>query len=185
MWKPFTDDARRGIILAQEVGQRHGNHEIGAEHILLGITSDAESVAVKVLASLGVDSTQLRQEIEASIGSSGESVSQEMVFTPRAKRVIELAFEESRQLRQQYVGTEHLLLGLIREGENVAAGTLANRGVDPAKVREQLASLVNAGNQPGARTRSLRRAIEKLVADLRRRGFSLEEIALEVNRITK
>ena len=150
MWEPFTERARRSIVLAQEEAQRLGNNYIGTEHILLGIISEGESLAAKVLESLGVNLAKVRQEVEAIVGRGGQTVQQEMVFTPRAKRVIELAFEEARQLNHNYIGTEHLLLGLIREGEGVAARVLTNLGVDPAKVRLQTTSLLGAEGQPSA-----------------------------------
>jgi ATP-dependent Clp protease ATP-binding subunit ClpC len=148
MWEPFTERARRSIVLAQEEAQRLGNNYIGTEHILLGIISEGESLAAKVLESLGVNLAKVRQEVEAIVGRGGQTVQQEMVFTPRAKRVIELAFEEARQLNHNYIGTEHLLLGLIREGEGVAARVLTNLGVDPARVRVQTTSLLGAEGQP-------------------------------------
>ncbi len=147
MWEPFTERARRSIVLAQEEAQRLGNNYIGTEHILLGIISEGESLAAKVLETLGVNLAKVRQEVEAIVGRGGQTVQQEMVFTPRAKRVIELAFEEARQLNHNYIGTEHLLLGLIREGEGVAARVLTNLGVDPAKVRVQTTSLLGAEGQ--------------------------------------
>src|ERR1700737_3958715 len=147
MWEPFTERARRSIVLAQEEAQRLGNNYIGTEHILLGIISEGESLAAKVLETLGVNLAKVRQEVEAIVGRGGQTVQQEMVFTPRAKRVIELAFEEARQLNHNYIGTEHLLLGLIREGEGVAARVLTNLGVDPAKVRVQTTSLLGAESQ--------------------------------------
>jgi len=150
MWEPFTERARRSIVLAQEEAQRLGNNYIGTEHILLGIISEGESLAAKVLETFGVNLAKVRQEVEAIVGRGGQTVQQEMVFTPRAKRVIELAFEEARQLNHNYIGTEHLLLGLIREGEGVAARVLTNLGVDPAKVRVQTTSLLGAEGQPPA-----------------------------------
>src|SRR4030088_3056279 len=150
MWEPFTERARRSIVLAQEEAQRLGNNYIGTEHILLRIISEGESLAAKVLETLGVNLAKVRQEVEAIVGRGGQTVQQEMVFTPRAKRVIELAFEEARQLNHNYIGTEHLLLGLIREGEGVAARVLTNLGVDPAKVRVQTTSLLGAEGQPPA-----------------------------------
>jgi ATP-dependent Clp protease ATP-binding subunit ClpC len=147
MWEPFTERARRSIVLAQEEAQRLGNNYIGTEHILLGIISEGESLAAKVLETLGVNLAKVRAEVEAIVGRGGQTVQQEMVFTPRAKRVIELAFDEARQLNHNYIGTEHLLLGLIREGEGVAARVLTNLGVDPAKVRSQTTSLLGAETQ--------------------------------------
>src|SRR5271169_926689 len=142
MWEPFTERARRSIVLAQEEAQRLGNNYIGTEHILLGIISEGESLAAKVLETLGVNLANVRQEVEAIVGRGGQTVQQEMVFTPRAKRVIELAFEEARQLNHNYIGTEHLLLGLIREGEGVAARVLTNLGVDLTKVRSHVIRLL-------------------------------------------
>jgi len=142
MWEPFTERARRSIVLAQEEAQRLGNNYIGTEHLLLGIISEGESVAAKVLENLGISLQKVRQEVESLVGKGGKTTQQEMVFTPRAKRVIELAFEEARGLTHNYIGTEHLLLGLIREGEGVAARVLSNLGVEPAKIRAEITKLL-------------------------------------------
>ncbi|MBM3464645.1 MAG: ATP-dependent Clp protease ATP-binding subunit [Armatimonadetes bacterium] len=142
MWEPFTERARRSIVLAQEEAQRLGNNYIGTEHLLLGIISEGESVAAKVLENLGVSLQKVRSEVEAIVGKGGPTAQQEMVFTPRAKRVIELAFEEARALAHNYIGTEHLLLGLVREGEGVAARVLSNLGVDPSKIRAEITKLL-------------------------------------------
>ncbi|MEW6281550.1 MAG: ATP-dependent Clp protease ATP-binding subunit [Candidatus Eremiobacterota bacterium] len=142
MWEPFTERARRSIVLAQEEAQRLGNNYIGTEHLLLGIISEGESVAAKVLENLGVNLQKVRAEVEAIVGKGSQTTQHEMVFTPRAKRVIELAFEEARALAHNYIGTEHLLLGLVREGEGVAARVLSNLGVDPAKIRAEITKLL-------------------------------------------
>ena len=142
MWEPFTERARRSIVLAQEEAQRLGNNYIGTEHLLLGIISEGESVAAKVLENLEVNLQKVRSEVEAIVGKGSQTTQQEMVFTPRAKRVIELAFEEARALAHNYIGTEHLLLGLVREGEGVAARVLSNLGVDPAKIRSEITKLL-------------------------------------------
>ncbi|MHB2016822.1 MAG: ATP-dependent Clp protease ATP-binding subunit [Candidatus Xenobia bacterium] len=142
MWEPFTERARRSIVLAQEEAQRLGNNYIGTEHLLLGIISEGESVAAKVLENLGVSLHKVRSEVESIVGKGGQATQQEMVFTPRAKRVIELAFEEARALAHNYIGTEHLLLGLVREGEGVAARVLSNLGVDPSKIRGEITKLL-------------------------------------------
>lgn len=142
MWEPFTERARRSIVLAQEEAQRLGNNYIGTEHLLLGIISEGESVAAKVLENLGVNLQKVRGEVEAIVGKGSQTTQQEMVFTPRAKRVIELAFEEARALAHNYIGTEHLLLGLVREGEGVAARVLSNLGIDPAKIRSEITKLL-------------------------------------------
>jgi ATP-dependent Clp protease ATP-binding subunit ClpC len=142
MWEPFTERARRSIVLAQEEAQRLGNNYIGTEHLLLGIISEGESVAAKVLENLGINLQKVRGEVESIVGKGNASSQQEMVFTPRAKRVIELAFEEARALAHNYIGTEHLLLGLVREGEGVAARVLTNLGVDPSKIRSEITKLL-------------------------------------------
>jgi ATP-dependent Clp protease ATP-binding subunit ClpC len=142
MWEPFTERARRSIVLAQEEAQRLGNNYIGTEHLLLGIISEGESVAAKVLENLGISLQKVRGEVEAIVGKGNPAAQQEMVFTPRAKRVIELAFEEARALAHNYIGTEHLLLGLVREGEGVAARVLSNLGVDPSKIRSEITKLL-------------------------------------------
>jgi len=155
MWEPFTERARRSIVLAQEEAQRLGNNYIGTEHILLGIISEGESLAAKVLESLGVNLSKVRQEVEAIVGRGGQTVQQDMVFTPRAKRVIELAFEEARQLNHNYIGTEHLLLGLIREGDGLAGRVLAKLGVELEKARREVMALQDNETQtgkPGGRT---------------------------------
>ena len=144
MWEPFTERARRSIVLAQEEAQRLGNNYIGTEHLLLGIISEGESVAAKVLENLDVSLKKVRQEVETIVGKGGKTSLEEMVFTPRAKRVIELAFEEARNLAHNYIGTEHLLLGLVREGEGVAARVLSNLGVDTEKIRDQITRLLGA-----------------------------------------
>ena len=142
MWEPFTERARRSIVLAQEEAQRLGNNYIGTEHLLLGIISEGESVAAKVLELLGINLQKVRNEVESIVGKGGQPTQHEMVFTPRAKRVIELAFEEARALAHNYIGTEHLLLGLVREGEGVAARVLSNLGVEPVKVRSEITRLL-------------------------------------------
>ena len=145
MWEPFTERARRSIALAQEEAQRLENNYIGTEHILLGIISEGESLAAKVLETLEVNLAKARVEVEAIAGRGGQqTVQQEMVFTPRAKRLIELAFEEARSLRHNHISTEHLLLGMIREDEGVAAHVLAKLGVDPVKVARQVREKLSA-----------------------------------------
>lgn len=148
MWEPFTERARRSIVLAQEEAQRLGNNYIGTEHLLLGIMSEGESVAAKVLEHLGLTLTKVRHEVESIVGKSSKTVSKEMVFTPRAKRVIELAFEEARSLSHNYIGTEHLLLGLIKESEGVASRVIQNLGTDTAKIRSEITRLLGVETAP-------------------------------------
>ncbi len=133
MWEPFTERARRSIVLAREEAQRLGNNYTGTEHILLGIISDGETFAANMLGTLGVNLVKARREVAMIAGRGGRTARQEMVFTWRAKRVMDLASDEARRLNHNYTGTDHLLLELVRD--RVAARMLANLGVDPAEVR--------------------------------------------------
>ena len=138
MFERFTEMAIKVIMLAQEEARRLGHNFVGTEQILLGLIGEGTGVAAKVLKSMGVNLKDARVEVEKIIGRGSGFVAVEIPFTPRAKRVLELSLEEARQLGHNYIGTEHLLLGLIREGEGVAARVLENLGVDLAKVRTQV-----------------------------------------------
>ncbi len=138
MFERFTEKAIKVIMLAQEEARRLGHNFVGTEQILLGLIGEGTGVAAKVLKSMGVNLRDARVEVEKIIGRGSGFVAVEIPFTPRAKRVLELSLEEARQLGHNYIGTEHLLLGLIREGEGVAARVLENLGVDLSKVRTQV-----------------------------------------------
>ncbi|MFM7465230.1 MAG: ATP-dependent Clp protease ATP-binding subunit [Cyanobium sp.] len=138
MFERFTEKAIKVIMLAQEEARRLGHNFVGTEQILLGLIGEGTGVAAKVLKSMGINLKDARVEVEKIIGRGSGFVAVEIPFTPRAKRVLELSLEEARQLGHNYIGTEHLLLGLIREGEGVAARVLENLGVDLAKVRTQV-----------------------------------------------
>ena len=138
MFERFTEKAIKVIMLAQEEARRLGHNFVGTEQILLGLIGEGTGVAAKVLKSMGVNLKDARIEVEKIIGRGSGFVAVEIPFTPRAKRVLELSLEEARQLGHNYIGTEHLLLGLIREGEGVAARVLENLGVDLSKVRTQV-----------------------------------------------
>ncbi len=138
MFERFTEKAIKVIMLAQEEARRLGHNFVGTEQILLGLIGEGTGVAAKVLKSMGVNLKDSRVEVEKIIGRGSGFVAVEIPFTPRAKRVLELSLEEARQLGHNYIGTEHLLLGLIREGEGVAARVLENLGVDLSKVRTQV-----------------------------------------------
>ncbi len=138
MFERFTEKAIKVIMLAQEEARRLGHNFVGTEQILLGLIGEGTGVAAKVLKSMGVNLKDSRVEVEKIIGRGSGFVAVEIPFTPRAKRVLELSLEEARQLGHNYIGTEHLLLGLIREGEGVAARVLENLGVDLTKVRTQV-----------------------------------------------
>ncbi len=139
----FTDRVRRVIYFARDEANRLQHDYIGTEHLLLGIVREGEGIAAKVLNKLDLDFEQIQQAVESMVKSTGSSLTiGEIPFTPRAKRVLELAIEEARLLGHNYVGTEHLLLGLIREGEGVAAQVLAELGVDRKRVREEVLRLL-------------------------------------------
>ena len=138
MFENFTEKAIKVIMLAQEEARRLGHNFVGTEQILLGLIGEGTGVAAKVLRSMGVNLKDARIEVEKIIGRGSGFVAVEIPFTPNAKRVLERSQEEARQLGHDYISTEHLLLGLIREGEGVAARVLKNLGVDLSKVRTQL-----------------------------------------------
>jgi len=131
----FTERARKVLSLSQEEAQRFQHNYIGTEHLLLGLVREGEGVAAKVLSNLGVELNRVRDTVEAIIGRRDRIVLGEIGLTPRAKKVIELAVDEARRLNHHYIGTEHLLLGLVREGEGIAAGVLESMGVNLEKVR--------------------------------------------------
>src|SRR5437762_612183 len=139
----FTERARKVLQLAQEEAQRFNHNYIGTEHLLLGLVREGEGVAAKVLANLGVDLNKVRRAVEFIIGRGDRTVAGDIGLTPRAKKVIELSVDEARRLNHHYIGTEHLLLGLVREGEGIAAGVLESLGVSLDKVRSQVIYVLN------------------------------------------
>ena len=147
----FTERAKKVLMLAQQEAERLGHGYLGTEHLLLGLINEGEGVAAKALASLQVDSASVRQHVESLIGR-GDGQSQQIQYTPRSKKVIELAVEEARNLGHNYVGTEHLLLGLIREGEGVAAQVLARMGADITIVRQRVIELLGGMALSGQHT---------------------------------
>ena len=143
VFERFTDRARRVVVLAQEEARMLNHNYIGTEHILLGLIHEGEGVAARALESLGVSLETVRLQVEEIIGQGQEAPSGHIPFTPRAKKVIELAGREAQDLGHNYIGTEHLLLGLIREGDGVAAQVLARLGVDLAAARLQVTGLLH------------------------------------------
>jgi ATP-dependent Clp protease ATP-binding subunit ClpC len=139
----FTERAKKVLVLAQEEAQRFNHNYIGTEHLLLGLVREGEGIAAKVLSNLGVELQKVRSAVEFIIGRGDRMVIGDISLTPRAKKVIELAVEEARRLNHNYIGTEHLLLGLVREGEGIAAGVLESLGVNLEKVRAQVIQVVN------------------------------------------
>src|SRR5882724_6942787 len=152
MFERFTDRARRVVVLAQEEARLLNHNYIGTEHILLGLIHEGEGVAAKALESLGISLEAVRAQVEEIIGHGGQAPSGHIPFTPRAKKVLELSLREALQLGHNYIGTEHILLGLIREGEGVAAQVLQKLGADLGRVRQQVIQLLSgyAGAKEGA-----------------------------------
>ena len=143
MFERFTDRARRVVVLAQEEARLLNHNYIGTEHILLGLIHEGEGVAAKALESLGISLEGVRGQVEELIGQGGSSPSGHIPFTPRAKKVLELSLREALQLGHNYIGTEHILLGLIREGEGVAAQVLVKLGAELSRVRQQVIQLLS------------------------------------------
>ncbi len=141
----FTDRARKVLTLAQDEAQRFNHNYIGTEHLLLGLVREGEGVAARVLENMNVELPKVRTAVEFIIGRGDRPVVGEVGLTPRAKRVIELAIDEARRLGHNYIGTEHLLLGLVREGEGIAAGVLESLGVNLDKVRHEVIRVVATG----------------------------------------
>src|SRR5256885_1431001 len=138
MFERFTDRARRVVVLAQEEARDLKHNYIGTEHLLLGISREGEGVGARVLASLGVSLVAIREQIVAIIGMGGEQPAGHVPFTPRAKKILELALLEARQLGHEYIGTEHILLGIMREGDGVAAQVLQKQGLTLEVVRQSV-----------------------------------------------
>ncbi len=167
----FTERARRVLTLAQEEAQRFNHNYIGTEHLLLGLVREGDGVAAKVLANLGVELNKVRSAVEFIIGRGDRAVVGEIGLTPRAKKVIELAVDEARRLNHHYIGTEHVLLGLVREGEGIAAGVLESLGVNLEKVRAETTRILSQSmpqGTPAAATRSSTRTptVDQLGIDL-------------------
>ncbi|MEO1064206.1 MAG: Clp protease N-terminal domain-containing protein, partial [Actinomycetota bacterium] len=154
MFERFTDRARRVVVLAQEEARLLNHNYIGTEHILLGLIHEGEGVAAKALESLGISLEAVRSQVEEIIGQGGASPSGHIPFTPRAKKVLELSLREALQLGHNYIGTEHILLGLIREGEGVAAQVLVKLGADLSRVRQQVIQLLSGYSGPSGQTSS-------------------------------
>ncbi len=171
-FEKFSERARRVLSLAQEEAQRFNHNYIGTEHILLGLVRETEGVAARVLANLGVDLNKVRSAVEFIIGRGEKPAQGEIGLTPRAKKVVELAVDEARRMNHTYIGTEHLLIGLLREGEGVAAGVLESLGVNLDKVRSETHRILSQsapttqGSSSGARTSTRTPTLDQLGIDL-------------------
>ncbi len=179
MFERFTDRARNVVVLAQEEARLLRHNYIGTEHLLLGLLREGNGVAAKVLESLGISLETIRVQVEEIIGQGQTAPRGHIPFTPRAKKVLELSWREAKKLRHNYIGTEHVLLGLLREGNGVGAQLLVKLGADHARVRGQVLGLLTGGSQEAAqalaRTRLVRmtvpadlREYEKQIAQVRR-----------------
>ncbi len=154
MWQRFTERARKVVFYAQEEAGRLGENYVSTEHLLLGLVRENDSVAARILDRIGVSLGRIRSEIERQVARGDGRLGQDMQLTPRAKRVIDLAYDEARQLNNNYIGTEHLLLGLIREGEGLAGRVLSKLGVDLDRTRREVMHLQEGGSEGGAATAS-------------------------------
>ncbi|HVT14063.1 MAG TPA: ATP-dependent Clp protease ATP-binding subunit [Fimbriimonadaceae bacterium] len=152
MWQRFTERARKVVFYAQEEAQKFGEGYVSTEHLLLGLVRESDSVAARVLEKLGVSLNRIRAEVEKQLPRGDARPTQDMTLTPRAKRVIDLAYDEARNLNNNYIGTEHLLLGLIREGDGLAGRVLAKLGVELEKARREVMALQDNESQskPGS-----------------------------------
>jgi ATP-dependent Clp protease ATP-binding subunit ClpC len=149
MFERFTDRARHVIVLAQEEARLLNHSYIGTEHLLLGLVHESEGVAARALEALGISLTAVRSEVEQTIGRGEGMPSGHIPFTPRAKKVLELSLREALRLDHNYIGTEHILLGLIREGEGVAAQVLTKLGAGHEQVRQKVRDLLHEGSPAG------------------------------------
>jgi ATP-dependent Clp protease ATP-binding subunit ClpA len=150
MFERFTDRARRVMLLAEEEARRLNHDHVGTEHILLGLVLEGEGVAARALESLGISLQAVREEVEESIGRGQQAPPGRIPYTPRAKKTLELSLREALHLGHHYIGTEHILLGVIREGEGPAAQALVNLGGDLNRVRQQVIQVLHGyqGNVP-------------------------------------
>ena len=167
-FEKFSESARKVLSLAQEEAQQFNHNYIGTEHILLGLVREQECVAAKVLVNLGVQLNKVRSAVEFIIGRGERAASGEIGLTPRAKKVIELSVDEARRLNHQYIGTEHLLIGLLREGDGVAAGVLESLGVNLEKARAETTRLLSQSQSQAQSSRGAARTptLDQLGVDL-------------------
>jgi ATP-dependent Clp protease ATP-binding subunit ClpA len=177
MFERFTDRARRAVVLAQEEARLLDHNYIGTEHLLLGLLHEGEGIGGQVLTSLGLRLDAVRHEVEEFIGETSSSPSAHMPFTPRAKRSLEYALREALDLQHSYIGTEHMLLGLLREGEGVSTQVLVALHVDPPGVRQKVLQAI-AESPPDAApyevvsTHVVSEALHRMVNDALERGHT-------------
>jgi ATP-dependent Clp protease ATP-binding subunit ClpA len=185
MFERFTDRARRVMVLAQEEARMLNHDYIGTEHILLGLIHEGEGVAAKVLESLGISLDVVRQQVEEIIGPGQQAPGGHIPFTPRAKKVLELTQREASAFGHDYIGTEHILLGLIREGRGVAAQVLVKLGADLNRVRQQVIQLLygsRGADAPGKGSRRGNRAHARPLDDALARIDALDRRLAAIER---
>ncbi|MDE0188275.1 MAG: NDP-hexose 4-ketoreductase, partial [bacterium] len=153
MFERFTDRARRVVVMAQEEARKMNHKYIGTEHLLLGLLAEGEGVAAKSLGSLGIDLNSTRETVIETVGVGQQAPTGHIPFTPRAKKVLELALREALQLGHNYIGTEHILLGLIREGEGVAAQVLGQAEAGLQKIRQTVLTELSGSGGEGGRAK--------------------------------
>src|SRR5213593_701393 len=173
MWQRFTERARRVVFFAQEEAARLGENYVGTEHLLLGLVRENDSVAARILDRLGVALGRVRADVEQQVTRGRGNLGQDMQLTPRAKRVIDLAYEEARQLNNNYIGTEHLLLGLIREGDGLAAHVLVPLGADLERARAEVYAMQEGENAPPQAPEGLLRLVKTQFVQALERGKPL------------
>jgi ATP-dependent Clp protease ATP-binding subunit ClpA len=161
MFERFTDRARRVVVLAQDESRMLHHDYIGTEHILLGLIHEGEGVAAKALQALDISLESVRSQVEEIVGKGQETRAGHIPFTPRAKKVLELSLRESLELGHDYIGTEHILLGLIREGDGVAAQVLVRMGADLSRVRHQVILVLEGHEGSSARREARRSAVTR------------------------
>lgn len=176
MFERLTDRARRAVVLAQDEASMLGHNYVGTEHLLLGLVHEGEGVAAEALESLGISLPAVRQQVEGIIGRGQQAPSEHIPFTPRAKKVLELARREARALGHNYIGTEHVLLGLLREGDGVAAQVLVMLGADLNHVRQRVIQLLHGYQGKGVADEGSRRG-------RRARGRRLDEAVARIDAL--
>ena len=178
-FEKFSERARRVLSLSQEEAQRFNHNYIGSEHILLGLVRETDGVAAQVLGNLGLDLSRVRSAVEYLIGKEESNPQQDIGLTPRAKKLIELAVDEARRLNHTYIGTEHLLIGLMRDGEGVAAGILESLGVDIDRIRAETSNVLQANNEPPSKTSRPSRKTKSSTPTLEQLGVDLTKKAAQ------
>lgn len=180
MFERYTDRARRVIVLAQEEARQFNHNYIGTEHLLLGCIHEGEGVAARALTGLAISLEQVRGHVEQIIGHGSSPQHGQIAYTPRAKKVLELSLREALQLGHNYIGTEHILLGLIREGEGVAAQTLVKLGADLATVRQKVIELLTGFEGKAAEPGHVQQLLERELQGLNRH---IAEVEKELTRL--